>query len=94
MNPLVIGFGVALFLGVGILVLLAMHHEPLRWRLRKYQRNLIWLLAAVAVVLAVGELTLSFIKVLAIPVFIFGGLYGFYDAFVKKLPDASAQKGP
>ncbi len=89
MNPLVTGFGLALFLGLGVLILLAMQHERLRWRLRKYQRNLIWLLAALAVVVAVGELTLAFIKVLAIPVFIFGGLYGFYDAFVKKLPEAS-----
>lgn len=56
-------------------------------RFRKYQRNFYWFGALLIVTFLLMEVLLpenSWLKLLIVPIFFFGGYYIFYDAYIKR----------
>jgi hypothetical protein len=73
------------FLGTLGIIAFALRDRNLD-RVRKYRKDLFWLMALIVFIMVLMETLLpenSWLRCLVIPIFVFGGYYIFYDAFIR-----------
>ncbi len=85
MNPLGILYGIVV--GAILFLLIVQRNKIfLNQRFQTYRVDFFWLMASMVLIVLLSKLIWQPIACLTIPLFLFGGWYIFYDAFLRKKP--------